>query len=157
MPTAGKSTIGKFIGEKSGLNYIDLDNRIEIALGKSINDIFLEKGESFFRDKETHLLYEIIDNKTNFILALGGGTPCFNHNMKKINKSGISIFVDRPINFIINNLKKTKNRPLFNDKNSLKESVNILYKNRISYYKKSNYKVKNREEALSIINSNSKS
>ena len=94
MPASGKSRLGKYISSITNLIFLDLDNEIEKKLDTRVKDIFKINGENFFRKIETKTLKEIIENKNNFILATGGGTPCFNENMSLINKSGISILID---------------------------------------------------------------
>ena len=78
MPGSGKSTTAKYISEHTDLNFIDLDVEIEKNFGKKINEIFSDKGEKYFRNKETNVLKKIVEKNNNFILATGGGTPCFN-------------------------------------------------------------------------------
>ena len=87
MPASGKSRLGKYISSMTNLSFIDLDIEIEKKLDIKVKDIFEIKGEKFFRKIETKTLKEIIENKSNFILATGGGTPCFNENMSIINNS----------------------------------------------------------------------
>ena len=87
MPASGKSRLGKYISSITNLIFIDLDIEIEYKLNKKVKDIFETKGEKFFRKIETKTLKEIIKSKSNFILATGGGTPCFNENMSIINNS----------------------------------------------------------------------
>ena len=94
MPASGKSRLGKYISSMTDLCFIDLDLEIEKKLDSNVKDIFEIKGEKFFRKFETKTLKEIIESESNFILATGGGTPCFNENMSIINNSGVSIFID---------------------------------------------------------------
>ena len=78
---SGKTTVGKRLAEKLGLPFIDLDDYIEENLNSSIAEIFAETGEIFFRREEHRLLKEIFERYTDFVLALGGGTPCYSNNM----------------------------------------------------------------------------
>ncbi len=156
MPGSGKSTMAKYISSISDLNYKDLDDEIEKKEGRTINEIFQIENENYFRNKESQILNDIILKENKFILATGGGTPCFNNNIRLINKSGISIFLNTSIDKIIERVKRKDKRPLFYKKN-IEELVKNMLNNRIKFYSMSTYSVENnnREEVLSIINSNS--
>ena len=77
-------------------------------------------------------------------------------NYKEFIENGITIFLNTSINTLIERVSRKNKRPLFNSKN-IKESINNMFNQRIKYYNQSRFSVKdnNREEALSIINSNS--
>ena len=114
MPASGKSSLAKMISKEINIQFIDLDKEIEAIEKKSINELFNLKGEGYFRKIETEVLNSIIKNSDSFILATGGGTPCFNNNMKIINDNGVSIFLDVKISELENRLKNKKDRPLLN-------------------------------------------
>ena len=89
-----------------------LDDAIENSEQKIIAEIFSEKGEDYFRQKETEVLKSFSDKK-NFILSVGGGTPCFNNNMDWMNENGVTIWIDESITVIEKRLIKEKShRPL---------------------------------------------
>ncbi len=137
------------------LCFIDLDLEIEKKLDSNVKDIFEIKGEKFFRKFETKTLKEIIESESNFILATGGGTPCFNENMSIINNSGVSIFIDVKREILHERISRNDKRPLLSGAVSLKKKLSDLYKERIEYYQKSKYHVSKdvRDRVLSIINS----
>jgi shikimate kinase len=111
---SGKSTIGKSMAKKNNLEFIDLDHYIELQEKQSINAIFKNKGEIYFRLQEAKYLQEILHSKTNFVLSLGGGTPCYANNTEVIAKSnGISIYLKAKIPTLHQRLKnESSNRPL---------------------------------------------
>jgi shikimate kinase len=92
MPGSGKSTFGKQLAQQLNFVFVDLDHVIEKETGKSISDIFQQEGEGKFRELESFYLEKCLDGVEGFILATGGGTPCFNDNMDLINKESVSIF-----------------------------------------------------------------
>ncbi len=155
MPASGKSRLGKYISSMTDLCFIDLDLEIEKKLDSNVKDIFKIKGEKFFRKFETKTLKEIIESESNFILATGGGTPCFNENMSIINNSGVSIFIDVKREILHERISRNDKRPLLSGAVSLKKKLSDLYKERIEYYQKSKYHVSKdvRDRVLSIINS----
>ena len=155
MPASGKSRLGKYISSMTDLCFIDLDLEIEKKLDSNVKDIFEIKGEKIFRKFETKTLKEIIESESNFILATGGGTPCFNENMSIINNSGVSIFIDVKREILHERISRNDKRPLLSGAVSLDKKLSELYKERIEYYQKSKYHVSKdvRDRVLSIINS----
>lgn len=114
---SGKSTIGKMISKALNFNFLDLDDEISVAVGKPIPAIFEERGELFFRKKETEILKKIFSENSNFVLALGGGTPCYGVNMDIILKETSHVFyLKLAIPFLIKRLSNEKEqRPLIAD------------------------------------------
>ena len=73
---SGKSSVGKALATKLGYHFIDLDEEISNRVGMDVPTIFSEKGEIFFRRKETEVLEDILKGDNDIVLSLGGGTPC---------------------------------------------------------------------------------
>ena len=155
MPSSGKSSLAKIIGKEINIQFIDLDKEIEIVEKRSINEIFNIKGEDYFRKIESEVLNSIIKSNESFIMATGGGTPCYNDNMKIINNNGVSIFLDVKISELKNRLKNKKDRPLLNRYEDKGQILKIMYNERKSYYYESNYTISDikdqKTEILSII------
>jgi len=152
----GKSTIAKKIAAKVNRKFIDTDKIIERIEKKTINNIFKEKGEEYFREVEKKTLRKI---KKNQIVACGGGTPIFNNNMEYINKTGISIYLKDSINSLLNKLKKTQNkRPLIKklNRSELKKYIELELIEREKIYKTATYTIniqnKSAQEILREIN-----
>lgn len=79
---SGKSTVGKLLAQKMDIPSVDLDDKIEAKENLKISEIFSQKGEIYFRKKETEVLLEQLESDEKAILSLGGGTPCYGNNMK---------------------------------------------------------------------------
>jgi shikimate kinase len=111
---SGKSSIGKKIAKSMAMNFIDLDDYIIAHEKMSIADIFKKKGEVYFRLIEHQYLKEILSKDDNFILSLGGGTPCYANNMDEVNKGDtISVYLNGSIPTMVKRLlKKKAERPL---------------------------------------------
>ena len=111
---SGKTTIGKRVSKKLSLNFIDLDDYIIEKEKMSISDVFKNKGEVYFRLIENKYLKEILSENDNFLLSLGGGTPCYANNMEEINKeNAISIYLEGGTATMIERLiRKKAKRPL---------------------------------------------
>lgn len=154
MPGSGKSTMAKYLSSETSFKYLDLDEEIELKSKKSVSEIFEIYGEESFRVLEKETLDEIIQKEEKFILATGGGTPSYDDNMKKMNKNGITIFLNTSPEILIERISRKNKRPLFNSTN-IRKKVNKILNERIKFYKQSKYSIinNNREKALSIINS----
>ena len=108
---SGKSTIGREISKKLDMKFIDLDDYISKREKRSISEIFKVKGEIYFRRIESLYLSEILNSKDNFILSLGGGTPCYSNNMDLImNSEAVSIYIKAGIKTLVSRLTAEKNR-----------------------------------------------
>ncbi len=141
MPASGKSSIGKLLASQLGFDFIDLDKVIVQREDASITEIFSEKGEDYFRGAERKYLLELVNKEGGFVLATGGGAPCFYNNMADMNKSGITIFLNVALEDLFNKLSKkgTHKRPLLKDKTKkeLYEELASKLDERIKYYEQS--------------------
>lgn len=106
---AGKSTLGKKIAKKMDLPFIDSDRVIEERYQKSIGEIFAENGESYFRTLESDFITSL-ENKDEFVLATGGGMPCFGKNMELLNELGTTFYLERSPKELANRLFNAKTR-----------------------------------------------
>ncbi|MCL4143323.1 UNVERIFIED_CONTAM: hypothetical protein GTU68_025939 [Idotea baltica] len=111
---SGKSSIGKKLSKMLSMKFLDLDDYIIEKEKMSISEIFEAKGEIYFRLIEHKYLKEILAEQNDFILALGGGTPCYANNMDEIIKSDVlSIYLQGSTATMIKRLiKKKAKRPL---------------------------------------------
>lgn len=109
----GKSTLGKKMAKMLGFQFVDLDQKIEQQEQKTIAEIFQEGGEEAFRQIEHETLEQVLKQEEDMVLSLGGGTPCFMDNMKWINDSTYSIFIDLPEKTLAQRLSQGKStRPI---------------------------------------------
>lgn len=136
MPGSGKSSIGKLIAKKLELQFIDLDEVIVEFEGQSITEIFKSKGEDYFRELERKCLTNQMKLKRGFVLATGGGAPCFYDNMNQMNRNGATIFLDVPTDILFNKLSKKgiQKRPLLT--NLSREDLYLELKNKLGDRKK---------------------
>jgi shikimate kinase len=142
MPGCGKTYLGKRTAEKLGLDFIDLDEVIVAATGKEITEIFSSDGEAHFRETEAEKLRELTFNNKDFIMATGGGAPCFHDNMRFINQHGISLFINMSLEIIADGLlaKGIEDRPLLKkfSKATLLGELQEKFSGRIGYYSQAN-------------------
>lgn len=108
---AGKTTIGKRVSKKVNFKYIDLDDYIVEKSGKSVAQIFEDSGESEFRRIETNALNEILDNETDVLISLGGGTLERDENVEALKGRAKVIYISVPFNVCYTRIRNT-DRPL---------------------------------------------
>ena len=89
MMGCGKSTVGKLLAQALGFAFVDTDQYIEAALGRSIPDIFAKEGEAFFRDRELDAAEELARGKGQ-VIACGGGLPTRADSIASLKVSGPS-------------------------------------------------------------------
>ena len=111
---SGKSTVAKGLGEQLGFPVFDLDDLIEKKVGKSIAEIFTEHGEIYFRKLEHEVFVKQMEVGQNFILSLGGGTPCYANNHLMLKGVGVlSVYLRASVVTLVERLSKEKeHRPL---------------------------------------------
>jgi shikimate kinase len=136
----GKSTVGRALADHIGWNFIDLDEEIERTQGTSIPEIFDEKGEAAFREIETAALRErvkLVDRGRPFVIAVGGGAFLSDANVKTLTQSGVTIWLDCPLETIERRVAGFEHRPLARDPEKLRE----LYQARRASYERAEYRV----------------
>ena len=138
MMGSGKSTIGRLLAQKLNLRFFDIDFLIENKTNMKISEIFAKKGETEFRNLEKEITLKFL-NKTNCIIALGGGAFINEIIKKKVKKKGITVWLNWNSQTLINRIRKNKKRPiaLNLDDNELKDLIN----SRSKIYSKANYKI----------------
>lgn len=120
LPGSGKSSLSKLLADYIGYTFFDMDKVIESRENKTINKIFEESGEEYFREVESNIL-EGLSNIKNAVISTGGGTILKEKNRVLMKERGIVIFIDRPAELIINNINVSERPLLVQDKNKLIE------------------------------------
>ena len=140
MMGVGKSTIGKSLAEKLSFKFIDIDKIIEKKEGCTIDLIFKNKSESYFRSLENSVTLNEL-RKEKVVISLGGGAFLNNTIRRAVRSSSISFWLDVNHDILIKRLKKNKKRPLLLNKN-LNEIVKKIYLERKKTYSEADFKVK---------------
>ncbi len=145
LPGSGKTTLGKSLSNSLEMPFIDLDEAIEKTERKSIREIFKLHKEEYFRKMESRHLRNFCSSEDDFVMATGGGTPCFSDNITVINQAGISIFLDVAARIIAERIRKSdlQTRPLFAQvrPDNLKDSIEFMRSQRMSYYRQASLSV----------------
>ena len=112
----GKSYWGQQLAQKLELPFFDLDHTIEEGEARSITSIFEREGEEHFRQLEKEALHLITESHGAFVMATGGGTPCFYNNIEYMKKRGVVVWIHCSVEELQRRLSGEKEtRPLIKD------------------------------------------
>ena len=136
----GKSTIGKNLAKKLKYKFIDVDKLIEAHEGSSINLIFKNKSEEYFRKIECDITLSQLKND-NSVISLGGGAFLNTAIRRNAKKLSVSFWLDLQIDELIKRLKKNTHRPLLFKKN-ITGAAKKIYFNRKKIYNKADFRIK---------------
>jgi len=128
----GKTAVGKALARKKKLQFVDLDELIELKEKKSISDIFAKAGEPYFRKAEKRVLKEV-SKENKFVVACGGGIVLDKDNIKIMKETGIMVCLTASPQVILERTSAYTHRPLLNVKDPGKR-IGLLLKMRAPYY-----------------------
>jgi shikimate kinase len=113
---AGKTSLGKRLAVCLDLPFTDADHEIEKAAGKTINEIFAENGESYFRDGERRVIARLLADGPK-VLATGGGAFMNAETRERIADAGVSIWLRADIDTLMARVARRDSRPLLRSPN----------------------------------------
>jgi shikimate kinase len=113
---AGKTSIGKRLAACLDMPFSDADQEIEKAAGKTINDIFAENGETYFRDGERRVIARLLNDGPK-VLATGGGAFMNPETRARIADRGVSVWLRADIDTLMARVSRRDNRPLLKSPN----------------------------------------
>jgi len=108
---AGKSTIGKKLAARLGMEFVDCDDEIEARTGTTIPVIFDIEGEAGFRDREEKILSDLLDI-SNRVIATGGGCVIRENNRAQLLSAGTVIYLSTDVQEQLKRTGKSRHRPL---------------------------------------------
>jgi shikimate kinase len=112
MMGVGKSSIGRRLGARLGIPFIDADAEIEKAAGMSIADIFARHGETAFRNGESRVIARLLDGGPQ-VLATGGGAVMNPDTRALIKEKGVSVWLSAELDLLMRRISKRKSeRPM---------------------------------------------
>ena len=129
---AGKTTVGQHLATRLGCPFADLDALIEERIGKSINMIFAEEGETYFRKQESAILTSITASHIG-VYATGGGIVMSKKNREIMQSAGYVVYLRSRWATLQERLMGSTQRPLLNTKDGLSNAHNLLLR-RTPYY-----------------------
>jgi shikimate kinase len=138
---SGKTTLGKKIARLLDVPFLDSDEEIEKGVLLSVGEIFGKFGEARFREIETEFI-ETLREEGDFVLATGGGMPCFHRNMETLNGLGTTFYLERSAKELAHRLLHAKSkRPLIEglDEDDLLNFIEQRLAEREEFYRQANF------------------
>jgi shikimate kinase len=112
---AGKTSVGECLARETGRRFVDLDREIERAAGRTIPEIFRDDGEPAFRRLEARALRSAA-GQVDVVVACGGGTLTVWENRDLVHRTGISVWLDAPLDVMLDRCRRGEHRPLLADR-----------------------------------------
>jgi len=141
---SGKTHWGRLLSEKLGMRFFDLDEQVTEHAGRPIAEIFATDGEEHFRLLEKEVLYILTESHDNFVMACGGGSPCYFNNIEYMKQSGTTVWINTPLDTLFERLVNEKDkRPLIKDLSGeqLKGFIGKKFADRKIYYEQADVTV----------------
>jgi shikimate kinase len=137
---AGKSTIGSALAEQLGWSFVDIDLEIERQEQLTVAELFIERGETAFRDLETAMIRQrvsTIRTGSPSVVALGGGAFVQPRNWELLENNGVTIWLDCPFDLVCRRLNGDVTRPLARDLSRLAQ----IFQDRRPLYSRADFRV----------------
>ena len=124
---SGKTTIGKKLAKLTGYTFMDTDELIEQQQGRTISEIFAADGEEAFREMETKLLEQMLEEKKErLVISTGGGMPLREENKTLLVGLGVVFYLKLEPETVYNRIKDDTKRPLLQCDNPLARIKEML-------------------------------
>jgi len=111
MMGAGKSSVGRRLATRLGVDFKDADSEIELAAGCPISQIFERYGEPAFRDGERKVIARLLGEPPH-VMATGGGAFIDPDTRARLKQSAITVWIKAPVDVLMSRVKRRDNRPL---------------------------------------------
>lgn len=136
MSGSGKSTVGEYIAKELNSDFLDTDDIIVSNTGKSIEYIFSNYGEEYFRELE-RLTINSLEHREDMVIATGGGIVLNPKNIERLRHNGIVFLLNGSIDTLYKNISSpnslNEERPLLKQ-GDLKLELQKIYNNREELY-----------------------
>ena len=111
MMGCGKSSTGRCLARRLGLDFADADAEIECAAGMSVAEIFEKYGEAYFRDGERRVMARLLAGGPK-VIATGGGAFLNEQTRARISASGLSVWLKADLDVLWRRVRRRATRPL---------------------------------------------
>ena len=136
----GKSSCGKTLATRLGCAFVDLDKYIESKEKMSVPEIFAEKGEAYFREKEREAVREVSQRK-GAVIATGGGTIKDEENFALLKEHGVIVCLTADVDTILARTSRRGERPMLDRQQDRRRGVEDLLASRQGMYARADYSV----------------
>ena len=130
---AGKTSVGRYVAEQLGFEFVDTDALIESRTGKTITQIFATDGEAHFRSLE-HAVVEQLATRDNVVISTGGGLPTNQANLDSLKTHALIVCLWASADRIWDRVKNQSHRPLLQTPNP-QERIKEMLKSRAPFYR----------------------
>ena len=138
MMGSGKSSIGNLVSKKLNLPFIDIDSVIVKNTGMSVSEIFVKKGEDYFRNLEEKITLKSLQRIKN-VISLGGGGFINSKIRKEILTNHFSFWLNWDESILVKRIAGSEKRPLA--LNSTDREIREIINNRSKIYTKAQFKI----------------
>ena len=128
---AGKSTVGRLVARRLGRCFVETDDMITAKEGRSIPEIFTERGEAHFRALEDEAI-ELLALKGGDVIATGGGLPCREGRAEALRALGTVVWLRGEFDTLYARALAGGDRPMLAGRR--RAEVQALYESRVPYY-----------------------
>ncbi len=149
MMGSGKTSVGRRLAARLGLDFADADAEIETAAGMSVPEIFAKHGEAYFRDGERRVVARLLEERQR-VLATGGGAFMSPQTRENVAARGISIWLKADIDVLLRRVRKRSNRPLLSNVDA-EETLRRLMAERYPVYGLADFTVMSREGPHEVV------
>lgn len=132
MPGAGKTAIGRRLAQALDLQFRDADAEIELAAGRSIPEIFAERGEGDFRRGERLVIARLIRKSPPMVLATGGGAYMNPDTRALLKEAAVTIWLRADLDVLLRRVERKSHRPLL--QSNVRETLLRLMEQRHPVY-----------------------
>jgi shikimate kinase len=145
---AGKSSVGRLVARRLGRCFVETDDMITSREGRSIPEIFADRGEGYFRALEEAAV-EDLRLKRDVVIATGGGLPCQPGRLESLRALGTVVWLSGDFDALYERARRSGDRPML--ANRTREDVAALYRDRSAFYRQAHCEVDTTGRGLDAI------
>ena len=128
---AGKSSVGRILARRLGRCFVETDDMIIAHEGRSISEIFTDKGEAYFRALEEDMV-RLLALKRGDVIATGGGLPCCEGRLEALRAIGTVVWLAGDFDTLYERARRGGDRPMLHGRT--REQTAALYEERKRFY-----------------------
>ncbi len=147
---SGKSSVGRALARLLRRKFVDTDALIEEREQLSINEIFSQKGEAYFRELETSVLEQVCKDREQ-VISLGGGTIVSDSNRQNLRKHAFLVALVAKPEELYKRVKRRKVRPILNQSEDPLETLKELWDRRKQAYMDSDLQINTESKDIEAI------